>query len=448
MLAKDLKTKKMQANRITFRDDNIRKNLGRLKAKSLAKKTGASRRKNRKFSVVDIILSYWLLISKGRFSYDDWATKISSIINDSVSGQAIWKRITPEIIIFLEQLLIKTFRQNYNVLISPKLFRYFDNVIIQDATHYNLPSFLSKAFPGSYSSKGESATAKIQATFNLRKSFFQNFLLTSFRDNDQGDASRIIEDLNENDLLIRDLGYFSLKAFSKIAREKAYFLSRLKYGVNLFDKKTGKLLNITKLLKNNNRHFDMWVLLGKKERLLCRLVAVPLPDKVVNERIRKAKNNRSSTANHSKEYYGLLKYAIYITNVPQEIWTVKEVMQAYKSRWYIEILFKSWKSYLNIQIKIPERYMSEQRAKFFFYASLLMVNLLVMPVFQKIQSIGIRKNQYYSILKVSDYIFIHLEAFIQDRNWGSLLNNMLYFCRYESRKNRINAVEQMYKMVA
>jgi len=65
-LQKILKLKKMQANRITFRDDNIRKNLGRLKAKSLAKKTEASRRKSRKFSVVDIILSYWLLIKTFR----------------------------------------------------------------------------------------------------------------------------------------------------------------------------------------------------------------------------------------------------------------------------------------------------------------------------------------------------------------------------------------------
>jgi len=61
--------------------------------------------------------------------------------------------------------------------------------------------------------------------------------------------------------------------------------------------------------------------LGKKEKVLCRLVVVPLPEKVTNEKIRKAKNHRNNDANHSKEYYELLKYQIYITNVPQDFYS-------------------------------------------------------------------------------------------------------------------------------
>jgi len=227
----------MQENRIPFNADNIKQILGRFKTKSLAKKTGALQRKHRKFSVVDIIISYWQLISVGEFSYDKWAIQIGLLVNKRVSGQAVWKRINPGMIELMKRLLQKSFKQRCDAFLDSTLFRPFPNVYIQDATHFNLPRSLSSIFPGSFSKYGKSATIKIQAIFNIRKGFFSNFKFTSFRDNDQKDASRITKYLKEKDLIIRDLGYFVLKAFVNISERKAYFLSRLRYGVILSDKK-------------------------------------------------------------------------------------------------------------------------------------------------------------------------------------------------------------------
>jgi len=55
--------------------------------------------------VVDIIIRYWQLISVGEFSYDKWTTQISILINKSISGQAVWKRIVPEMVELMKQWL-------------------------------------------------------------------------------------------------------------------------------------------------------------------------------------------------------------------------------------------------------------------------------------------------------------------------------------------------------
>jgi len=46
---------------------------------ALAKKLNLSKRKDRKCTIVDIILGHWQLLSKSGFSFDNWAMQISII---------------------------------------------------------------------------------------------------------------------------------------------------------------------------------------------------------------------------------------------------------------------------------------------------------------------------------------------------------------------------------
>lgn len=420
----------------------IKQKIGYLKPNVLAKKLKVIKRKNRKASVVEFLLGYWILISKNQFSFDNWAMHISEITGKTISGQAVWKRITPNMIVFLKALLNKSFKQKCKPFIDSTLFNSFKNVYLQDATHFSLPRFLFSAFPGSYSKYGQTATAKIQAVFNLKKGFFSDFTLSSFRDNDQKDAPRFIEKLNKKDLIIRDLGYFVLTAFKNIHQKGAFFLSRYKYNVLVYDIHTKQKIDLKKLLKKKSI-LDINVCIGNKERLNCRLIAIPLTDKQVSERIRKAKNERGGKTNHSKEYLELLKYSIYITNVTKEIWKTKDIHQAYKARWYIEILFKSWKSNLKMKVCIAENHMTKQRAEFFFYASLLMVNLLIMPIFMKIQTKGYKNKIAISIMKLCSYINQNIQQVIKN-SINNIITQIEYYCHYESRKKRINAIQTIY----
>jgi len=80
-----------------------------------------------------------------------------------------------------------------------------------------------------------------------------------------------------------------------------------------------------------------------KQRLPVRLVMIPLSAAQAAERIRKARNDRDKRLNHSKIYYKWLHYAVFITNIEQEVWTAQQVAEAYKMRWQIEIIFNHGK---------------------------------------------------------------------------------------------------------
>jgi hypothetical protein len=276
---------------------------------------------------------------------------------------------------------------------------------------------------------------------SLKKGIFSDLKLFSFRDNDQKDASRIIPSLNKGDLIIRDLGYFVIEAFNQIKSRDAFFLSRFKYNLSVFDPKNNKQLDLLKLIRKK-QFLDMDVRIGSSGKLTCRLVAIKLPKEIADERKRKAKQNRDKRANHSKEYYELLGYSIFITSVSREIWTPKDLVQAYKARWYIEILFKGWKSNLKMRVSIPERYVTRQRAEFYLLSSLLFINLMVMPIFRYVQGKLEPTKYLVSILKLSAFVNQNIQAIIKTNNLN-LLERIKYYCAYETRQDRLNAMENI-----
>lgn len=132
-----------------------------------------------------------------------------------------------------------------------------------------------------------------------------------------------------------------IASFEKLINEQVHFISRLKYGVTISDRQE-KLISVKDLLKQKHG-VDRWIYIGNERKVLVRLVMIPAPPLQAAEKIRKAKNNRDARLNHSKEYYQWLKFNAYITTVDKDVWTAQQVYKAYKVRWQIEIIFKSWK---------------------------------------------------------------------------------------------------------
>ncbi len=432
---------KMQNTCTQFSSTKVSNFFKKAKAQKLAKETKVIQRKPRKISPVNLILSHWQMISQGDYSFDNWAIQLELITGKRVSGQAVWKRMNSDLVSLVKKLLDISFKENHGDFIHAKLFNYFREVYIQDATHFKLPSVLRQLFPGSYSKSGGNTTAKIQATFNLKKGLFSSFKLTSFRDTDQKDSSRILAVIQENDLIIRDLGYFVLNVFENIVKKKAFFLSRLKFGVTILSPTTKKPINITAIVKKQKGIIDIPVCLGKKGNLECRLVVLPVPPKVANERRRKAKADRNKKARHNKTYLERLSYTFYITNVTKERWSTKQVEQAYRGRWYIEIIFKAWKSHLKMKNIIPDQYINQERAEFLFYNSLLMINVLINPVYLLASKLALKAHKYLSIIKTCSFISKNMMAFTCETNINERIKLIVNTCQYDSRNDRTNAIE-------
>jgi len=88
--------------------------------------------------------------------------------------------------------------------------------------------------------------------------------------------------------------------------------------------------------------------IGANELVPSRLVAVRMPEAIVNERRRIAKKKAKKKGyTPSRAHLNLLTWNLFISNVPSIIWKTATVVKAYPIRWQIELIFKSWKSYLH-----------------------------------------------------------------------------------------------------
>ena len=138
--------------------------------------------------------------------------------------------------------------------------------------------------------------------------------------------------------------------------EPISFLSRLRYGVTIYSPETGKEIDILTHLKKRGK-FDAWVLIGKEKKVLVRLVAQKLTQAQADSRVRKAKNHRDKRLNHSKDYYQLLQYNLFITTEEEKTFSIDQIAQLYQLRWrietiYIQMLEKSFSSSKNNTSKL------------------------------------------------------------------------------------------------
>ena len=274
---------------------------------------------------------------------------------------------------------------------------------------------------------------------------FFHFSLGAFTQNDQGDSGNIIGMVKKSDLVIRDLGYFSLAVFEKLIKAQAHFLSRLRYGVTITEL-NGKPVLLKSLLKQKYG-IDRWVYIGSKKNILVRLVMIPVPAIQAAEKIRKAKQDRDARLNHSKEYYQWLKFNVYITTVDEAHWTADQVYQAYKVRWQIEIIFKSWKSGFNLQHILHEGCTNEHRVRVTIFLMLLFICLFMQKIYLRYKTV-IEKttDKRISLLRLSIYVSRNFKEIIviPDKFLKELI---MLNCCYDKRSDRTSMTDlyQKYK---
>ncbi len=426
-----------------------KKNLEKFFDKSVIIKigriSGFVQRKSKKITAYHFVVGFLISCCNGNNTFSEWALQISMLSGKRVSKQAVFDRLHENATSFARQLLEQVLLQQSVRNFSSKLFKNFKKVLLQDSTTLCLPQVLSSLFPGNHSHGEQKAVARIQSIFDIKAMRFIDFSLRAFTQNDQSASGDIVREISKGDLVIRDLGYFAIGVFERIIKAKAHFISRLKYGVTITDGQ-GKLILIKDLLKQS-RGVDRWVYIGKEKKVWVRLVMIPLPQAQVAEKIRKAKQDRDARISHSKEYYQWLKFNIYITTVDKDVWTAKQVYQAYKVRWQIEIIFKSWKTGFNLQHVLHEGCTNEHRVRVNIFLILLFMCLFMQKIYLRYkQEIEVTADKSISILRLSIYASRNIKEIISlpDKLLKEII--MLHCC-YDKRSDRTNMTDlyQYYK---
>ena len=315
----------------------------------LAQETGFLRRKARKLTPLLFVQATVLLVSQSVGSFRRWAVLVGVLGQLCLSKQALWERINPRAVAFLQAVLAQVLHRRLARArpVSAAALATFPRVLIQDSTTLKLSPKLATAFPGSRNQCGAAhGQLKIQSLYDLQAQRFVTFSLSGFNRNDQAAAPDVLAVARAGDLVLRDLGYFVLATFQQIAHAGAFFLSRLRLDTNLRDARTGQPLDLLGILQRQG-HLDREVWLGEAQ-LPVRVVAVKLPAAVAAERRRKAKQNRDQRWRPSARHLALLGWAIFVTNVSRKIWSAQTVAQVYGLRWRIETIFKAWKSHFRL----------------------------------------------------------------------------------------------------
>ena len=374
----------------------------------LAWDTGFIKRSSSKLRGFDFLTS--LLIS----SIDTTHTsleKISDILAHtgrriSVTSQAIMKRINNENAVdFLKSVYSKIMNDKVLKLdeISPSLLEPFSKVLLQDSSTVILDEKLQVHFKGS-GGRASKASAKFDVIYDYKAKEYEAIRLTDQREADQKLALNIDDVLTENSLVIRDLGYLRIDSLIQIIAKQAFFLSRLRSNVLVYLNREDKNpVDLSVYLTKHCKHcvFDQTVFITA-EKLQVRLVAYKAPEEVVNKRRRDAiaiaKKQGRTLQESTLKFFA---FTVFITNVSTDIWKAEVIGTIYRVRWQIELIFKCWKSRVQIHYLIGT---SKERIMCLIYARLIVI-LLVHQVYKLADFIEAhRSGKMVSMSKVFEWM--------------------------------------------
>lgn len=316
---------------------------------NIARQCQFLKRMPRKIPIPKLVLGLLALAAENTLSLETAATIIGQAAETSYSKQALHKRLSQSIEQFLARVALCLFSTLDEATRWIRALEPFGRVLVHDSTVQSLPAHLASIFPGSSNQSGTpQAAVKVQLVIDLKNGGVHHLSLSSFRRNDQAAAPDLIDIAQPGDLVLRDLGYWVLSVLRALALKGVYFLSRYRHGTAVLDPQTGKPLDLVRILRSCGQ-IDQQVWLGEKCRLPVRLVALPVPEAVANQRRRKARANRDRRLAPSSTHMFLLGWNIFVTNVPAQIWSAKTLLCIYRLRWRIETIFKAWKSYLGFR---------------------------------------------------------------------------------------------------
>jgi hypothetical protein len=417
----------------------LEKKLQLLGINELAIRSGFLKRQPKKIDPSGLLVSFLTMIIGKNNSLSSIAVTLGMLRKKRISKQAVDKRINVFWVDFLRAFLERSlsyYVQIKRTFTDGSALSVFNRVLIQDSTSIALAPKLIKQFPGTKNGTGRStAMMKIQSVFNLLTERFILFDISPFSKNDQSASCDILNRIQPGDLVIRDLGYFVLDVFKKFHSLNAYFLSRLKHGILVFDQDGKTRFDLVRRLRKDSL-LDALVCFGKKEKFSARLITIPVTDEVAASRRRKARRNRDRRMNPSKDHLFLMGWDIFITNVDCRMLSSEQIVKLYRLRWRIEILFKSWKSHFHI-MNVPKA--SVKRVLAYVYATLIFIVLFQALVYIRLQNDLLKNKNQLSLFKLS--------KFVKEQSWAimsfflepnRLDEQILYHCIYEPRKNRLN----------
>jgi len=370
--------------------------------------------------------------------------------------QSLDERFSERTVNFVKRVLSRLLSEQFSdMLYDDNFLSNFHHVRIKDSTKFNVPSNLASHYKGSGGNGSTSqAGISIQYEFDLKTGKFLDLNITGANRNDQHDATQTAENVCKEDLVIRDLGYFSTPVLKTFMKNEVFFLSRLHTLVLVYDA-NGEEIDFKKYFAKMKKHgiekCEVQVLMGE-DRIPVRLYIGLVPPDVYEERLRRQQSQKKRRGHPMKERTkSLLAFNLFITNVEEEKLPLEKIMPLYRFRWQVELMFKNWKSVFALH---SLQKMKEERYITMLYIRLILI-IVNLQIIHKVQSLlsgqGIRdailshrkvlqtlKNSFSSLLHIlrcrkekATVLLAELYLMLSKNHWR------------ERRKKRENFVENI-----
>ena len=294
---------------------------------------------------------------------------MAASLDVAVSTQAVEQRFGAESAALLRELLQEAVGEALSSQASaPELLSRFNGVYVQDGTIISLLPELKDQWRGCGGSTPEAgqSSLRVQVRLDLAQGGMAGPWLQAGRAAERSGQAHQTP-LPEGCLYNVDAGYFTLSEMRAHGKAGCSWLTAAKAGTVLIDGR-GQCWDLVSFLRaQRSDEVDVEVFLGKRERLAVRLIArrvspeqakrrrahatrsvegKPKGVQRPNTRKRRAGDKRQRQRKHrnpGQARLHLLEWTILVTNVPQAMLSVDEVLVLARCRWQIELCWKLWK---------------------------------------------------------------------------------------------------------
>lgn len=264
-------------------------------------------------------------------------------------------RFNEKAVSLLKAILSHLLSQHISSDFEKGVFEKFNRVRIKDSTKFALPEAYAEQYKGYGGvTHNSSSMISIQYEYDLLSGTTMDTRLTSGLCNDQADSRDHTNDIAENDLFIRDLGYCTIDYMTKVDENGACFLNRLAPKIKVYradepDKELDLKACVRRLKKHKLPYLEYRVLIGKKAKMATRLILSAVDEQTYQKRMRKTRKQARSYGHQvSDNFSNRAKLNLFITNTNSTDLPARHIQPAYSLRWQIELIFKVWKSQANI----------------------------------------------------------------------------------------------------
>ena len=308
----------------------------------IARKTRLIIRKSNRFSAHGFLLSLIQTVLQGNNSLNHLAIGLGKFEHQAMSRQAMHQRLDEASSVFLLSVLSELIKSRTRSIVNTASDTVFKRILIEDCTVLPMHKFNHEIFPGNGNAKTQTAGAKIHLLGDWLSGDILECALHSARDADQGLGGEVLDHLQPNDLVIRDMGFFRLDTLRQIEDTKAFWLSRLPAGTSGRDEHGTALDDLLKKQKSNR--LEITIHLGSRTPKTCRLIATRLSPSATekNRRLRR-RNAKKHGATVSQRALLRDEWSILITNLTKNEADAEMLHKLYSLRWSIEIQFRGMK---------------------------------------------------------------------------------------------------------